>query len=82
MNHELAKTTTTALVQFIDRERPEGSLCCSSAECEKMEKAVEGVVCYGSKGAYVESDWLGTTDVEVYGDSGDKVKIVIIKDND
>ena len=25
MNHELAKTLTTALVQFIDRERPEGT---------------------------------------------------------
>ena len=44
-----------------------------------MEEAVDGVVCYGSKGAYVESDWLGTTDVEVYGDSGDKVKIIIVK---
>ena len=42
MNHELAKTLTTALVQFIDSERPEGSLCCSSYECEKIEKAFEG----------------------------------------
>lgn len=42
MNHELAKTLTTALVQFIDRERPEGSMCCSSYECEKIEKAFEG----------------------------------------
>lgn len=42
MNHELAKTLTTAIVQFIDRERPEGSLCCSSYECEKIEKAFEG----------------------------------------
>lgn len=42
MNHELAKTLTTALVQFIDRERPEGSMCCSSAECERIEKAFEG----------------------------------------
>jgi len=39
MNHELAKTLTTALVQFIDRERPEGSMCCSNAECEAMEQA-------------------------------------------
>ena len=39
MNHELAKTLTTALVQFIDRERPEGTMCCSSYECEKIEKA-------------------------------------------
>ena len=42
MNHELAKTLTTALVQFIDKERPKGSLCCSSYECEKIEKAFEG----------------------------------------
>ena len=42
MNKELAKTLTTALVQFIDRERPEGTMCCSSYECEKIEKAFEG----------------------------------------
>lgn len=42
MNKELAKTLTTALVQFIDRERPEGSMACSSAECERIEKAFEG----------------------------------------
>lgn len=42
MTKELAKTLTTALVQFIDRERPEGTLCCSSYECEKIEKAFEG----------------------------------------
>lgn len=41
MNHELAKTLTTALVQFIDRERPEGTVCCSSYECERLEKAFE-----------------------------------------
>ena len=39
MNHELAKTLTTALVQFIDREIPEGTMCCSSAECEKIESS-------------------------------------------
>ena len=42
MNHELAKTLTTALVQFIDRERQEGIMDCSSYECEKIEKAFEG----------------------------------------
>lgn len=42
MTKELAKTLTTALVQFIDRERPEGTMCCSSYECEKIEKAFEG----------------------------------------
>lgn len=39
MNHELAKTLATALVQFIDRERPEGTMCCSSAECERIESS-------------------------------------------
>lgn len=39
MNHELAKTLTTALVQFIDSERPEGTMDCSSGECVSLEKA-------------------------------------------
>lgn len=39
MNEELAKTLTTALVQFIDREIPEGTMCCSSAECERIESS-------------------------------------------
>ena len=42
MNHELAKTLTTALVQFIDRERPEGTMCCSNIECESIEQMLEG----------------------------------------
>ena len=37
MNHELAKTLTTALVQFIDEHRPEGTMCCSNEECESLE---------------------------------------------
>lgn len=39
MKYELAKTLTIALVQFIDRERPEGTMCCSNSECERIEKA-------------------------------------------
>lgn len=39
MNKELAKTLTTALVQFIDRERPEGTMCCSNIECGALEEA-------------------------------------------
>ena len=42
MDKELAKVLTTALVQFIDKERPEGSMCCSNAECESIEKMFEG----------------------------------------
>ena len=41
MNHELAKTLTTALVQFIDRERPEGTMCCSNTDCENIIGAFE-----------------------------------------
>ncbi len=41
MNKELAKTLTTALVQFIDRERPEGTMCCSNTDCENIEGAFE-----------------------------------------
>ena len=39
MNQELAKTLTTALVQFIDRERPEGTMCCSNTECIALEQS-------------------------------------------
>lgn len=39
MNHELAKTLTTALVQFIDRDRPEGTMCCSNTDCTNIENA-------------------------------------------
>ena len=39
MNHELAKTLTTALVQFIDRERPGSTMCCSNIECGSLEEA-------------------------------------------
>ena len=42
MNKELAKTLTTALVQFIDKERPEGTMCCSNTECAGIEKMFEG----------------------------------------
>lgn len=38
MNHELAKTLTTALVQFIDREQPKDKMCVSSIEAEELER--------------------------------------------
>ena len=41
MNKELAKTLTTALVQFIDSERPEGTMCCSNTDCENIRAAFE-----------------------------------------
>lgn len=39
MNKELAKTLTIALVNYIDENRPEGTLDCSSGECVSLEKA-------------------------------------------
>lgn len=38
MNHELAKTLTTALVQFIDREQPKDKMGVSSIEAEELER--------------------------------------------
>ena len=42
MNHELAKTLTIALVNYIDKNRPEGTMDCSSAECKSIEEMFEG----------------------------------------
>lgn len=39
MNKELAKTLTIALVNYIDENRPEGTMDCSSGECVSLEKA-------------------------------------------
>ena len=39
MNKELAKTLTLALVNYIDENRPEGTMDCSSGECVSLEKA-------------------------------------------
>ena len=47
-----------------------------------MEEAMEGVVCYGSKGAYIETDFLGTDNTDVYGMPGDKVRVIICKKED
>lgn len=63
MNHELAKTLTTALVQFIDRERPEGTMDCSSAECERIEKAFEGGT-YDVVEKIIKKKLLGLTEFE------------------
>ena len=52
----------------------------SDKEKQMMEGAVEGVVCYGSKGAYIETDFLGEYDTDVYGNPGDKVRIIIVKE--
>lgn len=39
MNKELAKTLTIALVGYLDENRPEGTMDCSSGECISLEKA-------------------------------------------
>lgn len=64
MNHELAKTLTTALVQFIDRERPEGSMCCSSYECESIEQMFEGG-CYDIVEKFIKKKLLDMTEFEL-----------------
>lgn len=63
MNKELSKTLTTALVQFIDRERPEGTMCCSSYECEQIEKAFEGG-CYDEVENLIKKKLTGLTEFE------------------
>ena len=52
----------------------------SDREKQMMAGVVEGVVCYGSKGAYIETDFLGEYDTDVYGNPGDKVRIIIVKE--
>ena len=39
VNEELARILTVALVNYIDNNRPDGTMCCSNMECEKIEKA-------------------------------------------
>lgn len=39
VNKELARILTVALVNYIDNNRPDGTMCCSNMECEKIEKA-------------------------------------------
>ena len=65
MNHELAKLLTTALVQFIDRERTEGTMCCSSYECEKIEKAFEGGT-YDVVEKLIQRKLTGLTEFELF----------------
>ena len=48
---------------------------------QMMREAVEGVVCYGSKGAYIETDFLGEYNTDVYGNPGDKVRVIIVKED-
>lgn len=49
---------------------------------QMLKDAVEGFVCYGSKGAYIETDFLGEYDTDVYGNPGDKVRIVVLKEEE
>lgn len=63
MNKELAKTITTALVQFIDRERPEGTMDCSSAECESIEEMFEGE-CFNMMETFIQKKLSRLTEFE------------------
>lgn len=63
MNHELAKTLTTALVQFLDRERPEGTMCCSNTDCENIRSAFEEGE-YECVEAFIQKKLLRLTEFE------------------
>lgn len=39
MKHELAKTLTLALIDYLDENRSEGTMDCSNGECVSLEKA-------------------------------------------
>lgn len=63
MNKELAKTLTTAIVQWIDKTRPEGTMDCSSYECERIEKAFEGGM-YDEVEKLIKKKLTGLTEFE------------------
>lgn len=63
MNKELAKVFTTAIVKYIDSERPEGTMCCSNAECESIEEMFEGE-CYDIIEVFIQKKLLGLTKFE------------------
>lgn len=54
MNHELAKTLTTALVQFIDREQPKDEMSVSSFEAEELER------CFIEEKFHLVKDWYAS----------------------
>lgn len=63
MTKELAKTLATALVQWIDKTRQEGTVCCSSAECESIEQMFEGG-CYDIVEKFIRKKLTGLTEFE------------------
>lgn len=63
MDKELAKTLTTALVQFIDREKPEGTMCCSNDECVTLEKDFTADLFFYVK-AFIQKKLSGLTEFE------------------
>ena len=63
MNKELAKVFTTAIVQYIDSERPVGTMCCSNAECESIEEMFEGE-CFDIIEAFIQKKLSRLTEFE------------------
>lgn len=63
MNHELAKTLTTALVQFIDRERTECTMCCSNEEWESLEYHIRNNH-FDDVEAFLQNKLAGLTEFE------------------
>lgn len=64
MNKELAKTLTLALVNYIDENRPEGTMDCSSAECESIEEMFEGE-CFDIIEAFIQKKLTRLTEFEL-----------------
>lgn len=63
MTKELAKTLATALVQWIDKTRQEGTVCCSSYECESLEQMFEGG-CYDIIEKFIKRKLFDMTEFE------------------
>lgn len=64
MNKELAKTLTLALVNYLDENRPEGTMDCSNTECESIEKMLEGEH-FGIVNALIQKKLSRLTEFEV-----------------
>ena len=65
MTKELARTLTVALVNYLDENRPEGTMDCSSAECESIEKMFEGD-CYDIVEEFIKHKLTRLTEFETH----------------
>lgn len=83
VNYEGARAVYDNTVQHLQEKIDEKyELGKKDMKEQMLKEAVEGVVCYGSKGAYIETDFLGEYNTDVYGNPGDKVRIIVCKKED